>query len=180
MTATILDSEMVRPKLDRRHRLRRSGFSKVDKVIAHALLNSSGRVTAMQLHMATGLPIATLQRRRKRLESQFMKVGYDLKLNAIGHLRMDLIVASGGNGNMGMLAERLLNLPFVSRVSRIFGTSKHNLLVEVLVEAGDFGKIAKIVDTIRSIENIHEVQWFIDVEEMGENEEAIMSIIDAL
>ena len=180
MTATILDSEMVRPRLDRPHKLTRTGLSKVDKAIAHALLNSAGRVTAMQLHMTTGLPIATLQRRRKRLESQFMKVGYDLKLSAIGHLRMDLIVAAGGNGNMGVLAEHLLNLPFVSRVSRIFGTSKHNLLVEVLVEAGDFGKIAKIVDTIRSIESIQEVQWFIDVEEMGQNSDAMMSIIDAV
>lgn len=180
MTATILDSEMVRPRLDRSHSLRRSGFSEVDKAIAHALLNSSGRITAMQLHMTTGLPIATLHRRRRRLESQFIKVGYDLKLQAIGHLRMDLIVASGGDGNMGILAEHLLDLPFVSRVSRIFGTIKHNLLVEVLIEAGDFGRIAKIVDTIRSIENIQEVQWFIDVEEMGQNAEAITRIIDAL
>lgn len=180
MTATILDSEMVRPSLDRRHRLRRSGFSKVDKEIAHALLNSSGRVTAMQLHLATGLPIATLQRRRKKLENQFMRIGYELKLQAIGHLRMDMIVASGGNGNIGILAKHLLNLPFVSRVSRIFGTSKHNLLVEVLIEAGDFGRIAKIVDTIRSMENIQEVQWFVDVEEMGQNAEAMTSIIDAM
>jgi hypothetical protein len=129
--------------------------------------------------MATGLPIATLQRRRKRLESQFMKVGYELKLSALGHQKMELTVATGGNGNVGVIAENLLGLPFVRRVSRIFGTTKHNLLVEVVVEAGDFSKISRMVETIRCIEDIQEVQWFVDVEEMGENMEAITSIINA-
>jgi DNA-binding Lrp family transcriptional regulator len=179
VTAIVLDNAIERPRREHRDRLKISDFSKVDKEIAHALLNSSGRITTMQLHMTTGLPVGTLAKRRKKLEEKYINVHYDLNLNVVGYVRMDLIVAAGGNGNIGVVAERLLDLPFVSSVSRIFGTSKHNLLVEVVTEAGDFARIANIIDMIRRIENIQEVQWFIDVEEMGKNGDAIMSIIDA-
>lgn len=179
MTAIILDSEIERPGREHRDRLKVSDFSKVDKEIAHALLNSSGRITTMQLHMTTGLPVGTLAKRRKKLEEKYINVHYDLNLNVLGHLRMNLIVAAGGNENIGVIAEHLLDMPFVSNVSRIFGTSKHNLLVEVVTKAGDFAKIANIVDMIRRIENIQEVQWFIDVERVGKNADAIMNIIDA-
>lgn len=178
MTAIILDSAIERPRLERRDRLKISDFSKVDKEIAHALLNSSGRITTSQLHMTTGLPIGTLAKRRKKLEEKYINVHYELNLKVVGHLRMNLIVVAGGNGNIGVISERLLDLPFVSSVSRIFGTSKHNLLVEVVTKAGDFAKIANIVDMIRRIDNIQEVQWFIDVEKVGKNTDAIMSIID--
>jgi DNA-binding Lrp family transcriptional regulator len=175
--ATILHNSIVEPR-EKQRDSRRGRFSKVDRKIIQTLLVSSGRVTSAELQKMTGLPQTTMQRRRKKLEAQFIKLSYDLDLNMMGLQKVNLIVAVHGNVNPNTAADYLLGLPFVSRVSRIFGGTNHDLLVEAVVEQNGISSISDMIDMIRRTENVRDVQWFMNIQEIGKNADAMMRIID--
>jgi hypothetical protein len=72
----------------------------------------------------------------------------------------------------------VINMPFVSKVSRVFGGTKHVLLVEAITRASDIAGIAHILDAIRRIEDITDVLWFTDVEEVAKNPDTVARHIE--
>lgn len=58
-------------------------------------------------------------------------------------------------------------------MSRVFGGTKHVLLVEAVTRAADIAGIASILDAIRRVEDITDVLWFTDVEEVAKNPNTI-------
>jgi DNA-binding Lrp family transcriptional regulator len=149
-------------------------FSSADKIILKALLNSPGRVNVTQLHAMTNLPMATLQRRRRRIESRFITIGYDVNLKAVGLMRVRLLITLGGSSTIAKTVGYLINMPFVSKVSKVFGGTKHVLLAEAITSTMDIGGIASIIDAVRRVEDVTDVSWFTDVEEVAKNPDAIL------
>jgi hypothetical protein len=59
-------------------------LTEADKHILGSLLGSSGRVSSVELARKLEIPLTTIQRRRKRLESEFLEVDYSLRLDKLG------------------------------------------------------------------------------------------------
>jgi hypothetical protein len=152
---------------------RRLQLSSADKIIINAVLNSPSKINAIQLQALTNLPTATLQRRRKRIEAEYITTTRDVNLKALDLMRVHLLIAVGGSSNIANTADYLINMPFVSKVSRVFGGSKHVLLVEAITRAADIAGVASILDTIRRVEDISDVLWFTDVEDVAKNPETL-------
>jgi hypothetical protein len=171
-------SMLVRPQNDIKypHRpsdKRRLQLSTADKIIIKAVLNSPSKINAMELQALTSLPTATLQRRRKRIEAQYITTTRDVNLKAVGLMRVHLLIAVGGTSNIANIAGYVINMPFVSKVSRVFGGTKHVLLVEAITRTADIAGIANILEAIRRVEDILDVLWFTDVEDVAKNPDAL-------
>ncbi|MGH9992620.1 MAG: winged helix-turn-helix transcriptional regulator, partial [Nitrososphaera sp.] len=66
-------------------------FTEVDKKVLKSLLDSSGRVSSLALSRKLEIPLTTVQRRRKRLEGEFLEVSYSLRLDKLGWRRAELL-----------------------------------------------------------------------------------------
>jgi predicted transcriptional regulator len=69
-TETIYEEEMT--AINPLALARSSKLSDVDKKMLQTLLASSGRVSSLALSRKLEIPLTTIQRRRKRLESEFL------------------------------------------------------------------------------------------------------------
>jgi len=152
---------------------RRLELSSADRIIIKAVLNSPSRISAIDLQALTSLPTATLQRRRKRIEARYITTTRDVNLKAVGLLKVHMLITIGGSSNIANIADYVINMPFVSKVSRVFGGTKHVLLVEAITRAADIAGIAHILDAIRRVEDITDVLWFTDVEEVAKNPDTV-------
>lgn len=88
-------------------------------------------------------------------------------------MKVHLLVSIGGSGNLATIAGYVINMPFVSKVSRVFGGTKHVLLVDIIARSTDIAGIASILDAIRRVEDITDVLWFTDVEEVAKNPDTV-------
>jgi hypothetical protein len=152
---------------------RRLQLSSADKIILRAMLNSPGKINASELQALTSLPVTTLQRRRKRIEARFITSAYDVNLKAVGLMRVHLLITISGSSSIAKTAGYVINMPFVSKVSRVFGGTKHVLLVEAITSTIDIAGIVSILDAIRRVEDVTDVLWFTNVEEVAKNPDAI-------
>jgi len=152
---------------------RRLQLSPADKIILRAMLNSPGRVNASELQALTSLPVTTLQRRRKRIEARFITSAYDVNLKALGLMRVHLLITIGGSSSIAKTAGYVINMPFVSKVSKVFGGTKHVLLVEAITRTINIAGIVSILDAIRRVEDVTDVLWFTNVEEVAKNPDAV-------
>jgi len=148
-------------------------LSPTDKIILKAMLNAPGKITTSRLQEITSLPVTTLLRRRKRIEARFITTAYDVNLKEVGLMRVHLLITIGGSSSIAKTASYVINMPFVSKVSRVFGGSKHVLLVEAVTSTLDIAGIVSILDAIRRVENVADVLWFTDVEELAKNPDAV-------
>lgn len=175
-SATNVPNEVV-------HRsIRRNGnnhqLTEIDKRIIRKLLNYKNKPSAVQLSRELDIPIATLMRRKNKLEQSYMTITYGPKLKNFGYAKLSLLVKISPGFTAINIAYGLLGLPFISKVTRVFGGTKDSLLAEAVVsKMGDFHEVAKLMDSIKSIEGIEDVTWFIDIDEIGKNEEAIHNLI---
>src|SRR5215510_5388117 len=69
-------------------------LSEVDKKMLQTLLASSGRISSLALSRKLEIPLTTIQRRRKRLESEFLEVDYSLRLDKLGWRNADLLIST--------------------------------------------------------------------------------------
>jgi len=161
--------------------VRRNGnhqLTEIDKRIIHKLLNYKNKPSAVQLSRELDIPIATLMRRKNKLEQAYLTITYGPKLKNFGYAKLSLLVKISPGFTAINIAYGLLGLPFISKVTRVFGGTKDSLLAEAVVsKMGDFHEVAKLMDSIKSIEGIEDVTWFIDIDEIGKNEEAIHNLI---
>ena len=169
---------LVRPQdeIEYTHELndkKRLQLSSTDRIIIKAVLNSPSRISTSDLQALTSLPPATLQRRRKRIEARYITTTHDVNLKAVDLMKVHLLVSIGGSGNLATIAGYVINMPFVSKVSRVFGGTKHVLLVEAIARSTDIAGIASILDAIRRVEDITDVLWFTDVEEVAKNPDTV-------
>lgn len=148
-------------------------LSSADRIILKAMLISPGRINSTELQALTSLPVTTLQRRRKRIEARFITSAYDVNLKAVGLMRVHLLITIGGSSTIAKTVGYVINMPFVSKVSRVFGSTKHVLLVEAITSTIDIAGIVGILDAIRRVEDVTDVLWFTHVEEVARNPDAI-------
>ena len=59
---------------------RKEFLSEVDRELLKVLLNPNGRSSSVLLSKKLGIPKTTIQRRRKRLEKEYLQLSYSLNL----------------------------------------------------------------------------------------------------
>lgn len=171
----IFEHEIVNTKDVRRSQQPR--LSEVDKIIIQKLITSKKRSSAIQLSRETDVPVTTMMRRMRKLEQRYLTVSYDLNLEAFGLAKLYLLVRIAPGAQACAVADNILCTPFVNKVSRVFGATKDNLLVEAIVRSGDFVDSSRLIEIIKNIHQIEDVTWFTDIEQIGKNHEALLACI---
>jgi DNA-binding Lrp family transcriptional regulator len=149
----------------------------VDKKMLQTLLASSGRVSSLALSRKLEIPLTTIQRRRKRLESEFLEVAYSLKLEKLGWRNADLLISTS-RGKASYIGKELLTHNSITRVCRSIGEHTIDLHAEIVFK--DNTELLNVIEWIKSLEGVKDVVWTEPVELMGKNLAGPLQILDQL
>jgi DNA-binding Lrp family transcriptional regulator len=150
-------------------------FTEVDKKVLRSLLASSGRVSSLSLSRKLEIPLTTVQRRRKRLESEFLEVAYTLRLDKLGWRRADLLISTN-KGKTASVGKDLLSHSAITRVCRSIGQHTIDLHAEAVFKNNS--ELLNIIEWIKSLEGAKDVVYTEPVELLGKNTSIDIDIID--
>lgn len=122
-------------------------LSPIDKHMLKLLLASNGTVSSMTLSKELGIPLTTIQRRRKRL-AEFLDISCSLALRKFG-LRSITFFIAVENGMPTSVAREILGWPGVMSVSRTLSNHKIDIKAEVVLKTNkeviDFSERIKMM-----------------------------------
>jgi DNA-binding Lrp family transcriptional regulator len=149
-------------------------LSSIDKKILKALLESRGKPSSIQLSKELDIPLATVQRRRKRLEEEFVRESYSLRYDKFGRRQITFIISLGA-GEKSTIANEILSIEKVNYVSRTFGDSA-DLKVEAVVETNK--ELMDTSEKIKALPGIQKISWFESLEILGKKKEPDLAIVE--
>ena len=150
-------------------------FTEVDKKVLKSLLDSSGRVSSLALSRKLGIPLTTVQRRRKRLEGEYLEVSYSLRLEKLGWRKADFLISTY-KGMTSSVGKEILNHNSVTRVSKAIGEHTIDLHVESVFKNNK--ELLNVIEWLKSLEGVKDVVWTEPVEMIGRNNSVQYEIID--
>lgn len=121
--------------------------------------------------------MTTLQRRRKRLEKEFLEKDYTLILNKFGWRRVDFFISTS-DGKTDAFANDLLAMNQVTPVGKSIGEHNIDLRVETIVK--DDREILDLMEKLEAMEGIRGVVWSEIVGTVGNKMSVPSFIIDRL
>ena len=154
-------------------------LSEVDREILKDHLSPiNGRKhSALFFPKKLGIPQTTIQRRRKRLEKEFLQSSYTLNLEKFGYRRVDLLIYTR-NGKTGSVAEELLEKEEVTYVGKSIGEHTIDLRVEIIIK--DNAELLNILEKVKSMDGVNDVVWSEIVQVVGRKRSIPSKIIDLL
>ena len=152
-------------------------LSPVDRKLLKALLTPDGRHSSKALARKLGLPATTIQRRRKRLETEFLTISYSLDLARFGWHKVDFLIATE-SGKTGAIGKALLKRDEVVYVGKSIGQHTIDLRVETVLQ--DNSEILRMMELIKATPGIKDVVWTEIVEVVGRKMSIPAQIIDKL
>ena len=141
-----------------------SQLSDLDRKMLRLLLNSEGSIPTHELSEQLGIPLSTVQRRRKRLESEYLIKHYSLDPMKFGYRRIDLLIYTEGGGTME-IGKELLKREEVTYAARTIGEHTIDLRVEVFVK--DNGVLLNLLEDVKAMKGVRDVVWTEVVETIG-------------
>lgn len=157
---------------------KKPAFSTTDKKILKALLSSSGSTSSLMLSKGLDIPLSTVQRRRKKLESDFLEFYYLPKVEKLGW-HVALVFISMDSGTATAVGKELLSWEdSVVRVARTMGDETIDLIVEVVFR--DNKDLLDICDSIKAITGVRNLFWTELVAVIGNNTACFESMIDSI
>lgn len=160
------------------HERKKPAFSTTDKKILKALISSSGATSSLTLSKELGIPLSTVQRRRKKLESDFLEFYYLPRVDRLGW-HIALIFISMDSGTANTVAKELLSWEdSVVNVARTMGDEEIDLVVQVVFR--DSKDLLDICDSMKAIPGIRSLFWTEMVEAIGKNTACFESMIDSI
>lgn len=152
--------------------------SDLDRKLLKILLLPNGDLkSSKSLSSKLGIPITTVRRRRKRLESKFLKLHYVLDIEKFGWKRVDFFI-SIRNGMVNAVANKLLDSDEVTYVGKSIGEHTIDLRVETIVR--DNASILDILEKIKAMDGVKDVVWSEIVSVVGKKISIPSSIIDKI
>ena len=97
-----------------------SQLSDMDRKMLRLLLDSEGSIPTHEISEQLGMPISTVQRRRKRLEEEYLIKHYSLDPMKFGYRRIDLLIYTEGGETM-TIGKELLEREEVTYAARTIG-----------------------------------------------------------
>lgn len=131
-------------------------LSTIDRMILKEILSSSEKRTSTFLSKKLNVSTATIQRRRKRLEREFLEKEYALSHEKFGWRRVDFFISTI-SGKTDSVARELLALREVIFVGKSIGEHTIDLRVEAIVK--DNSQILELMDRIKAIDGVKQVVW---------------------
>ncbi len=92
-------------------------LSSIDKMILKEILSPNENKTSGSISKKLNVSLTTLQRRRKRLEKEFLEEDYTFLLKKFGWRRVDFFISTS-DGKTDVLANHLLSLNQVTAVGK--------------------------------------------------------------
>ena len=154
-----------------------TNLSDIDKKLLQILLSPNGDVKSSSISKELGVPITTIRRRRKRLESEFLKSYYVLDVDKFGWRRVDFFI-SIKNGKINSVANKLLEIEEVTYVGKSIGEHTIDLRVETIVK--DNVILLDLLEKIKGMEGVNDVVWSEIVSIVGRKKSIPSSVIDKL
>ena len=156
-----------------------SKLSESDKEILKVLLSPDNGIKRSSLLLAEKLriPLTTIQRRKKRLEKDFLTSSYTLNLEKFGWRRVDLLIYTR-NGKTDSVANRLLENEEVVYVGKSIGEHTIDLRVEIIVR--DNSELLNILEKVKAMDGVNDVIWSEIVKVVGRKRSIPSRIIDML
>jgi DNA-binding Lrp family transcriptional regulator len=152
-------------------------LSPVDRNLLKTLLAPDGKHSSKTLAKKLGIPATTVQRRRKRLEKEFLTLTYTLDLAKFGWHKVDFLIATE-SGKTGLIGKTLLKRDEVIYVGKSIGQHTIDLRVETILR--DNAEILRMMELLKSMEGVKDVVWTEIVEVVGRKTSIPSQIIDQL
>jgi DNA-binding Lrp family transcriptional regulator len=139
-------------------------LSDLDRKVLKLLLQSNGNIHSHDISKELGIPASTIQRRRKRLEDEFLIKSYALDPLKFGWRRIDFLIATEGGATMSV-GKELLKRPEVTYVARSIGEHTIDLRVETFIQ--DNGQLLNLLEDVKGMDGVKDVVWSEIVEVIG-------------
>jgi DNA-binding Lrp family transcriptional regulator len=154
-------------------------LSELDKEILKVLLSPDNGIKRSSLLLAKklGIPQTTIQRRKKRLEKDFLTSSFTLNIEKFGWRRIDLLIYTK-NGKTVSVADKLLENEEVVYVGKSIGEHTIDLRVEIIVK--DNAELLDILEKVKSMDGVNDVVWSEIVQVVGRKRSIPSRIIDML
>jgi DNA-binding Lrp family transcriptional regulator len=157
---------------------RRLLLSNIDREILKAVLSPNvKRSSSTSLSKKLGVPQTTIQRRRRRLEKEFLELSYSLNLEKFGWRRVDLLIYTR-NGKTDSVAKQLLENEEVTYVGKSIGEHTIDLRVEIIVK--DNAELLDILEKVKGMEGVQDTVWSEIVQVVGRKRSVPSWVIDSL
>jgi DNA-binding Lrp family transcriptional regulator len=131
-------------------------LSASDKEILRKLLDSAGTISTQDLAQQLGIPLSTVQRKRKRLEQDYLVKNYSIDPLKFGYRRVDLLIYTEG-GRTIEIGKELLKRPEITYAARTIGEHTIDLRVEVFVK--DNSTLIDLLEHIKAMKGVRDVIW---------------------
>ena len=141
-----------------------SQLSDMDRKMLRFLLDSEGTMSTQEISVQLGIPVSTVQRRRKRLESDYIIKHYSLDPMKFGYRKIDLLIYTQG-GETTEIGRELLKREEVTYAARTIGEHTIDLRIEVFVK--DNGVLLDLLETVKAMKGVRDVVWTEVVETIG-------------
>ena len=153
-------------------------LSAIDRRLLKVLLSPNGEIASTKnLSKKLGIPVATLRRRRKRLERDFLKILYVLDIEKFGWRRVDFFI-SIMQGKVDPVANSLVKLDEVTYVGKSIGEHTIDLRVETIIK--DNSMLLDLLEQIKAMDGVKDVVWSEIVSVVGRKISIPSSIIDKI
>ena len=141
-----------------------SELSNIDRNMLRFLLDSEGHISTRELSKQLGIPLSTVQRRRKRLENEYLLKHYSLDPMKFGYRKIDLLIYTEGGGTIE-IGKELLKREEVTYAARTIGEHTIDLRIEVFVK--DNGTLLNLLEDVKAMKGVRDVVWTEVVETIG-------------
>ncbi len=153
-------------------------LSPVDKKILKTLLSSTGEISSLTLSRELDIPLSTVQRRRKRLEADFLEASYSPKLEKLGWRVAMLFVHTEKGNTLGVGKEILSWKDSTVRVWRAIGAETTDIITEAIFKENK--DLMDIIERVKAIKGVTNISWIELVSTLGKNDQCFESIIDKM
>ena len=153
-----------------------ASISDLDRKLLKILLSPNSELkSSKSLSTKLSIPVTTIRRRRKRLESKFLKMRYVLDIEKFGWKRVDFFI-SIRNGLVNAVANNILNFDEVTYIGKSIGEHTIDLRVETILK--DNASILDFLEKIKAMDGVKDVVWSEIVSVVGRKISIPSSIID--
>ncbi len=150
-------------------------LSQSDIRMLRLLASSKERLSVLSLSKELDIPITTVQRRRKKLENEFLTTSYSLRYEKFGFRRAILLTSTNSKRTARDVGNRILKEKEVISVEIIMGENNMNIMSQVLFRENS--DLLEIIEKIKSFDGVDQVTWLEIIEMLQTRPDAPLVVL---